>query len=83
MLDMLRVHEPALALYTPLGYEDHGALPLKRHIGPGQNESKAEPTERPGTRSRPVPDIRGFAPELWLCVAAICRHGRSLDLGED
>ncbi|MFP4552534.1 MAG: N-acetyltransferase family protein, partial [Actinomycetota bacterium] len=30
MLDMLRANEPALALYTALGYEDHGALLLKR-----------------------------------------------------
>lgn len=35
ILDMLRANEPALALYTALGYEDHGALLLKRHIGPG------------------------------------------------
>lgn len=34
MLDMLRANEPALALYTRLGYQDHGALLLKRHIGP-------------------------------------------------
>lgn len=35
MLDMLRANEPALALYTTLGYEDHGALLLKRHISLG------------------------------------------------
>lgn len=35
MLDMLRVNEPALAFYTALGYEDHGALLLNRHIEPG------------------------------------------------
>ena len=35
MLDMLRANEPALALYTAMGYEDHGALLLKRQIGPG------------------------------------------------
>ncbi len=33
MLDMLRANKPALAFYTALGYEDHGALLLKRHIG--------------------------------------------------
>lgn len=32
MLDMLRANEPALAFYTELGYEDHGALLLKRHV---------------------------------------------------
>lgn len=35
MLDMLRANEQALALYTALGYEDHGAFLLKRIIGPG------------------------------------------------
>jgi ribosomal protein S18 acetylase RimI-like enzyme len=35
MLDMLRANEQALAFYTALGYEDHGALLLKRHIDPG------------------------------------------------
>jgi GNAT superfamily N-acetyltransferase len=34
MLDMLRANESALAFYTALGYEDHGALLLKRHLGP-------------------------------------------------
>ena len=34
MLDMLRANEPAVAFYTALGYEDHGALLLKRHLGP-------------------------------------------------
>jgi ribosomal protein S18 acetylase RimI-like enzyme len=35
MLDMLRANEPALAVYTALGYEDHGAMLLKRHISSG------------------------------------------------
>lgn len=32
MLDMLRANEQAAAFYRALGYEDHGALLLKRHI---------------------------------------------------
>lgn len=35
VLDMLRANKPAVAFYAALGYEDHGALFLKRHIGPG------------------------------------------------
>jgi GNAT superfamily N-acetyltransferase len=35
MLDMLRANEPALTFYTTLGYEDHAALLLKRHISLG------------------------------------------------
>lgn len=35
MLDMLRTNKPAVAFYAALGYEDHGALLLKRHIEPG------------------------------------------------
>jgi hypothetical protein len=35
MLEMLHANEPALAFYATLGYEDHGALLLKRHIGRG------------------------------------------------
>lgn len=35
VLDMLRANEPAVAFYAALGYEDHGALLLKRHISPG------------------------------------------------
>lgn len=35
MLDMLRANKPAVAFYKTLGYEDHGALLLKRHIDPG------------------------------------------------
>ena len=35
MFEMLRANEPAVAFYTALGYEDHGALLLKRHIEPG------------------------------------------------
>lgn len=34
MLDMLRANEPALAFYTSLGYEEHGALLVKRHVAP-------------------------------------------------
>jgi GNAT superfamily N-acetyltransferase len=32
MLDMLRANEPALAFYNALGFEDHGALLLRRHF---------------------------------------------------
>lgn len=35
VLDMLRANESAAAFYAALGYEDHGALLLKRHISPG------------------------------------------------
>jgi len=35
ILDMLRSNQPAMAFYGALGYEEHGALLLKRGIAPG------------------------------------------------